>query len=480
MLNNSFNPSTIKKYKMNSETMFKIILLLISSSGLIFQVQIIYHQFMSGKTIVSIEIGRRHKQTLLAITLCLPELFSMERSAKYDPAFTKINETYNRIYQNSSRNAIKFYGEIFKNYTDEKLINNGLDMNELFDKMSVKFKALNGKPILRFSLYGNTDNKSIPGDFISYIRKIENEYRYVGDPFESIVIRSDEEKRSFSKCFTFFSSAQEKWRNFHTQMRALPLRFNWETIARSFPLFNYRYYYFSIHSPNHLPVLDTNQEFLQVNIEDVTKIKYSELRIERLGKGYDTDCHSFESDTNFSYYRMGSDCLNDCYQDKLRKICKDESSCFMSNHLLKQGYFQTKSDKIKSYRDREYNDMSLKIELDCVQMCKVECNFNYHSFEIERSESEHRALFIRHSESPDVFVCHVPEIILMAFVCSFGGLLGMWLGLSLFAIFNNIFYLINKVVNSKKINYNVNVHVHRPSINGLGNFHQSNPLVRIW
>ena len=30
-------------------------------------------------------------------------------------------------------------------------------------------------------------------------------------------------------------------------------------------------------------------------------IKYSERRIKRLGEGFDTDCHSYESDTNFGY-----------------------------------------------------------------------------------------------------------------------------------------------------------------------------------
>ena len=186
---------------------------------------------MSGKSIVSIEIGRQHKQTLPAITLCLPELFSMERSADNDPAFTKINDTHNKIMGNNSINAIIYYGEVFKKYTDKKLINNGMDLNVLFDKMSVKFKALDGNPILKFSLYGNADNDTLPGDFNASIRKIENEYRYVGDPLESIVIMSDEEERYYSKCLTFFSSAQEKWRNFHAQMRDLPLRFNWETIA---------------------------------------------------------------------------------------------------------------------------------------------------------------------------------------------------------------------------------------------------------
>ena len=122
---------------------------------------------------------------------------------------------------------------------------------------------------------------------------------------------------------------------------------------------------------------------------------------------------------------MRSDCLNDCYQDKLRKICKNDYGYFISKHLLKQVYFQSDRSKLKSCSDPEYNTMSMKIELDCVQMCKVECNFNYYSFEIQRYYGENPALFIHHSELPDVFVCHVPEITLMGFVCNFGGLLCM-------------------------------------------------------
>ena len=47
---------------------------------------------------------------------------------------------------------------------------------------------------------------------------------------------------------------------------------------------------------------------------------------------------------------------------------------------------------------------------------------------------------IIHSEYPDIFIEHIPEMSLISFLCNFGGLLGMWLGLSLFGIFNEIFY----------------------------------------
>ena len=259
-------------------------------------------------------------------------------------------------------------------------------------------------------------------------------------------------------------------------MKSLPIRFNWNAVSRSFPLHTYMFYYLSIHSPNHLPDLDGRQEFKMINIREVTTIKFSELRIERLGNGFDTDCYSFETENNYSYYRMRSDCLNDCYQDKLRDICKVESGYFMSNYLLKLDYITNPNDQLISCRDSDYNSMNLKIELVCVQICKVECKFNYYSLEIERTKNGPPALFIRHNEYPDVHVKHVPEITLMGFICSFGGLLGMWLGLSFFAIFNNIFYLVNQFV-TKNINLNLHFKVKKQSNNKHGHLR---PITNRW
>ena len=102
---------------MRPENIFKFNLLLVLSFGLIYQVQIIYRQFMSGKTIVSIEIGRRHNQTLPAITVCLPEMFSMEWMAHHYQTFIKINETYaSLLVNNKSKEAIEFYIETIKMY----------------------------------------------------------------------------------------------------------------------------------------------------------------------------------------------------------------------------------------------------------------------------------------------------------------------------------------------------------------------------
>ena len=77
-------------------------------------------------------------------------------------------------------------------------------------------------------------------------------------------------------------------------------------------------------------------------------------------------------------------------------------------------------------------------------MCKVECNDKNYVIEIVESDSTH-IIFIRHSEYPDIFVKHIPEMNLIGLICNFGGHLGMWLGLSLFGIFNDTYSLFTKI-----------------------------------
>ena len=457
MFNNSskvFESNT--KLKIRPETVFKIIYFLISFFGLIYQVQIIYTQFMTGKTIVTIEIGRLYHVSLPAVTVCLPELFSMERAAQNHPMFTQINRLYQDLLKNKSEKASQFYKETFQKHTVEKLRNDGLDMNEIFNKISIKFKAFDGYTIFILELIGNPETEE--NDFTS---KNNHVYKYVGDPLETIIIQSQGEIHNYSKCFTFFSSAQVQWKNFQAQLIGLAFTLDETAMSSSFPISYYPFYLVSIHSPNHLPDLDDKQEFKRVYLNHYTSIKYSEIRIQRLGEGYDTDCHSYESDSNYSYRRMRSDCVTNCYQDEIRKLCNVDSGYFMSQSPLKQNYFNNSHDKIRSCYEMEYNLITQTTKLDCEKVCKVECNFKYYPLETLSFERPDPILNIVHGQMPDIFIKYIPEITLMGFICNFGGLLGMWLGLSLFTIFHNISNLFIKVVQAKNMTYKFNIKLDR-------------------
>ena len=47
-------------------------------------------------------------------------------------------------------------------------------------------------------------------------------------------------------------------------------------------------------------------------------------------------------------------------------------------------------------------------------------------------------LKINHNEMPDITIRYIPEMPLLTFICNFGGILGMWLGISFYSIVENI------------------------------------------
>ena len=105
--------------------------------------------------------------------------------------------------------------------------------------------------------------------------------------------------------------------------------------------------------------------------------------------------------------------------------------------------------------DPEYNFQSFSIKRSCEKLCKPECDERYYPIEIVTSHLTLKSgfkKFILHSEFPGIIVKHIPEMSLIGLICNIGGLLGLWLGLSLFGIFTDIFHLYTKITDQKHIN----------------------------
>ena len=92
----------------------------------------------------------------------------------------------------------------------------------------------------------------------------------------------------------------------------------------------------------------------------------------------------------------------------------------------------------------------------CSTKCKPDCSTKQYLLGIKESTFENRAIVdLQHGSIPDIIVKHSLEMTLMSFICSFGGLLGMWLGLSILTISKDIFKFIHRfVINDRKIIYN--------------------------
>ena len=141
---------------------------------------------------------------------------------------------------------------------------------------------------------------------------------------------------------------------------------------------------------------------------------------------------------------MRSDCVDECYQDKMKNLCKIDHGILMSKSLIRKDNFNYKYDKMRYCYVQEYDGENFNIRRYCNKMCKVECKEKYYVIESDRIDSEDNDIFIEHSENPDIYIKHIPEMNFIRFLCDLGGLLGMWLGLSLFDIFKGILIIFKK------------------------------------
>ena len=109
---------------------------------------------------------------------------------------------------------------------------------------------------------------------------------------------------------------------------------------------------------------------------------------------------------------------------------------------------------ISKNRNKSFTNCSAYIQiqqdalLSCSKRCKLNCQYKHYPADIQKSFEVNDSLIevhIEHNEMPDVLVKYIPEISFISFVCNFGGLLGMWLGLSLMSTLNEILIPIFKL-----------------------------------
>ena len=92
--------------KANSKT---ILLFIICQSGLFYQTHLLLDEYLSGSTVVSIDVVKHQSDNLPAITFCLPVLFSMKSQAELidHPILKSLYSHYISDYDNVSDEQIE-------------------------------------------------------------------------------------------------------------------------------------------------------------------------------------------------------------------------------------------------------------------------------------------------------------------------------------------------------------------------------------
>ena len=99
-----------------------------------------------------------------------------------------------------------------------------------------------------------------------------------------------------------------------------------------------------------------------------------------------------------------------------------------------------------------------KIENYCWLDCRKDCKFTYYIKDYIKFGHPSISLLgaditIKHNSLPDILIVYLFETTLNAFICNFGGLLGLWLGLSVFTIFSEFRDICIKLIRNRNNNW---------------------------
>ena len=183
--------------------------------------------------------------------------------------------------------------------------------------------------------------------------------------------------------------------------------------------------------------------------------------------GFESNCAEYDIGNKHAKIRMENDCLIHCSNAIEKDEIKVKFSITMFDLIRRDvlSSFGNKSINLKRY------GVNLEQSDNCLEKCKTDCNSKRYFIKdydvINKMSSlttqENTMIEFEHNSMPDIIVRHTFEMTLMSFVCNFGGLLGMWLGLSILSISKDIFecfqsfrqFITIKIINPININQKI-------------------------
>ena len=250
------------------------------------------------------------------------------------------------------------------------------------------------------------------------------------------------------KCFTFLSHLDISARKYEIDLQiiSIKLELSPDWVNRNVPPSLIEKFYFLVHSPNTLPEIGDKHEKVQYELESNKRhhFYYNQIKTELLGEGYDTNCYEYDLDYKFANFNMRSNCIANCIQNSIRDHLNFTDIPLTQNllraDLLKQAWLIDKN--FHNPKQVDFNQWLIeeKAKSKCDVLCQPDCTFRYFTMFNLKQEitdwefSETIKIKIEHNSLPDLVIKYLPQTTFLSLVCNFGGLLGMWLGLSFLTI----------------------------------------------
>ena len=422
--------------------------------GLFYQTFILVKDYFNGQTVVNIKISRVYNESLPAITICYPELLSFKKVAKLNDEWQRtfdeymlfvINNNTMKLSVDDENNKRKKYYDYYRNITKNIIANSSYTELDILANFSINFPKIFAQ-IIGNIYTNNTDEFGL----LNNKSEFKNFYVYSG-PYINTFMISLAHDHPIS-CFTLFSWLQHKWKNFEMYIENIGI-----AIAHDdawFPFTEDYEIYMVIHSGQTMPYAMLN-EFIELDARSFYKMSYSRIEKNLLGKGYDTDCKNYDLQSDKFEETMRSECITLCMKQYVE--CP-------SGVLLRNAWFEKHKDEkyLNCGQNKKEYIFHAKERLNCMENCKVDCLSNEFKPEIKSEKSLYDKNELKiliqilkfmntvyvdiERKGTDIEVRHLPKTSLISLVCSFGGLLGLWLGMSVLAIMKSSTQIIKKFI----------------------------------
>ena len=411
----------------------KALIIIISTAGFIYQTEQLLNVYMSGKTSVDNRVESVKHSELPAITICLPTFLSMDRFAEHilkdskDPTYTEVYEKYQEFKSSFStwnNQARSDQDEIFERMVNEIFPNTNISIGDIFTEIIAPTENMTLWEGLAFN---------------------ESEEMVDLEPprfFESMVPFSDPRK-----CLTLFSDFDPNYSDKKFDLILLFMKFTHDN--DTFPLSQYTVgdFYVALHSANILPNYIREESFKKLEMGKVNAISYQATHTRRLPAPFDTNCKVYRLDEEGSH-NMRSDCIQKCIDKRLNQLFPEINCLFTKNNyklIRRENLFKLSGYQLCNYflfNETFVNHLVRKQFIEentCKKSCLRNCDDTFYDFTVEAikgdehswvNRSDEFGLTLEHNRFPDQIINHMPIMRWIDFMSSFGGLLGMWLGLS--------------------------------------------------
>jgi hypothetical protein len=213
--------------------------------------------------------------------------------------------------------------------------------------------------------------------------------------------------RFSNKCLTFLNCKYE----FHPE------------VAKNLNIQNHENVILLIHNYNIPPQFITTYHKIKLNYSFI--FEYQTMEEILLPLPYESDCYDYEQNKELFSPRSKEECILNYLKEKEYK------KCIFNRYRLYEKY-EFLSNKTKN----EPHNCSIQYEKALNRMCKKDCMSKWYTLSIRENLENFwngSELTLQPSSLYKTKVTHLPKMDLITYLCSIGGLNGMWIGINVYS-----------------------------------------------